>query len=164
MTRRVHFQARTLVASARGFASRLALDPASTFIGWAKLDCDEDGPIDIKSGVAKVPEAPPEERVVMVGQIVRGILDRCGCISTAVIEIPDFIAVRAKPRIIQFFRAAGGGVFVVYEPEIRIERVPASDGNDPDPKIARRKQFHDIANRYATADDESDAFCIGWGH
>ena len=47
--------------------SVMAIDPSSRHIGWALFDVGADAPLYLSSGTEKVPEAPPDERVVLQG-------------------------------------------------------------------------------------------------
>jgi Holliday junction resolvasome RuvABC endonuclease subunit len=144
------------------FPTLLALDPSSTHVGWAFLESGPDGPIYVKSGTYKVPEAPPDQRVLLVEKAVRWIVKQSPSIEMALIEVPDFIASYAKPYLIYYFRAVGVAELTVHQLGLPIQYSRSSHAK----KQARKKEgkvaFHRITNQYPLTDDQSDAFHMGW--
>ena len=143
-------------------SSVLAMDPASRHIGWSLFDVGPDAPIYVASGTEKVPEAPPDERVMLAGDVVNALLQRCGPISFAIVEIPDFIADNAKAHIIYYWRAVGVAERVLYEAGIPIVRVAPSKDQRVNRKAVGKQRFYKATGRHPLTDDESDAYCMGY--
>lgn len=150
----------------------LTLDPSSTHIGWATLNWGPSGPAYVASGVYKIPEAPPDHRVLMVGAGVEWIVNQCrnapgtfGVVAQALVEVPDYIAdhVRAQ-SIIPYFRAVGVAEYTVHRMGIPIQRERASKYKRSSRKREAKDRFFQITGRYPLTDDESDALCIGWDY
>jgi hypothetical protein len=147
----------------------LALDPSSTHQGWALLSYGHSGPILLNSGVYRVPEAPPDERVLLVGDGIQCIVNECyktlgpaSRIAMALIEVPDYIADYAiAENIVRYFRGVGVAEYAIYRMGIPIQYEHASKLKRQSRKLEGKKRFHMFTGRHPITDDESDAFCMG---
>lgn len=150
----------------------LTLDPSSTHLGWSLLNCGPSGPIYLNSGVYKIPEAPPDQRVVIVGAGVQWIVNQCrntpgvfGSIRQALVEVPDYIADYARTQsIVVYFRAVGVAEHALHQMGIPIQHERASKHKHQRRKQDAKDRFFKIVGRYPWTDDESDALCIGWDY
>lgn len=144
----------------------LGLDPSSTKIGWGLIG---PGPSYINSGVYRLPTtAPQDERVLMVGSAINTIVAGCRengySPALALIEVPDFVAVYAKPHVVVYHRAVGVAEYAVHLCGLPIVRVAASKEKYRTRKQEYKDRFRRIVGRYADDDDESDALCLAWDH
>lgn len=135
----------------------LGIDPGSTKIGWAVLSM---GPTYHASGVELVPQVSPDERIPLVGDIIRQLIDRVQP-DAVLIEIPDFIGDGAiAANLITYFRSVGSAEYAVYLSGRRRYSHRASKNQRNQAKKLYMAAFQRMVGRPPVRDDESDAFCF----